>query len=129
MEEKNRVMVLDDEPIVCERLRSMLEKMNLDVETFVEPGKALKRIVETPFQVLITDLKMKEMDGIEMLKITQKVSPQTKVIMITGFATVEKAKQALQMGVFDFIAKPFKLSQLRDLVAKALNLSASAEKI
>lgn len=129
MEEKNRVMVLDDEPIVCERLRSMLEKMNLDVETFVEPGKALKRIVETPFQVLITDLKMKEMDGIEMLKITQKVSPQTKVIMITGFATVEKAKQALQMGVFDFIAKPFKLSQLRDLVAKALNLSASTQKI
>ena len=129
MEEKNRVMVLDDEPIVCERLRSMLEKMNLEVETFVEPGKALKRIVETPFQVLITDLKMKEMDGIEMLKITQKVSPQTKVIMITGFATVEKAKQALQMGVFDFIAKPFKLSQLRDLVAKALNLSASGQKI
>jgi DNA-binding NtrC family response regulator len=125
MEEKNRVMVLDDEPIVCERLRSMLEKMDLEVETFVEPGKALKRIVETPFQVLITDLKMKELDGIEVLKITQRVSPQTKVIMITGFATVEKAKQALQMGVFDFIAKPFKLSQLRDLVAKALNLSAS----
>jgi DNA-binding NtrC family response regulator len=126
MEEKNRVMVLDDEPIVCERLRSMLEKMDLEVETFVEPGKALKRIVETPFQVLITDLKMKELDGIEVLKITQRVSPQTKVIMITGFATVEKAKQALQMGVFDFIAKPFKLSQLRDLVAKALNLPASA---
>jgi DNA-binding NtrC family response regulator len=125
MEEKNRVMILDDEPIVCERLRSMLEKMDLEVETFVEPGKALKRIVETPFQVLITDLKMKELDGIEVLNITQRVSPQTKVIMITGFATVEKAKQALQMGVFDFIAKPFKLSQLRDLVAKALNLSAS----
>jgi DNA-binding NtrC family response regulator len=118
-------MILDDEPIVCERLRSMLEKMDLEVETFVEPGKALKRIVETPFQVLITDLKMKELDGIEVLNITQRVSPQTKVIMITGFATVEKAKQALQMGVFDFIAKPFKLSQLRDLVAKALNLSAS----
>jgi DNA-binding NtrC family response regulator len=126
MERKNRVMVLDDEPIVCERLRSMLEKMGLEVETFVDPGKALKRIVEIPFQVLITDLKMKELDGIEMLKITQRVSPQTKVIMITGFATVEKAKQALQMGVLDFIAKPFKLSQLRDLVAKALNLSASA---
>jgi DNA-binding NtrC family response regulator len=125
MEEKNRVMVLDDEPIVCERLRSMLEKMDLEVETFVESGKALKRIVEKPFQILITDLKMKELDGIEVLKITQRVSPQTKVIMITGFATVEKAKQALQMGVFDFIAKPFKLSQLRDLVAKALNLSAS----
>ena len=124
MEEKNRVMVLDDEPIVCERLGSMLEKMDLEVETFVDPGKALKRIVETPFQVLITDLKMKELDGIEILKITRRVSPETKVIMITGFATVEKAKEALQMGVFDFLAKPFKLSQLRDLVSKALNLSA-----
>ena len=123
MKKKNRVMVLDDEPIVCERLCSMLEKMNLEVETFVDPGKAIKRIVEAPFQVLITDLKMKELDGIEILKITRRVSPETKVIMITGFATVEKAKEALQLGVFDFLAKPFKLSQLRDLVSKALNPS------
>jgi len=116
------VMILDDEPIVCERLRSTLEKVNLDIETFTNPNEAIKRFTEKKFQVLITDLKMKEMDGIEVLKLVQKVSPETQVIIITGFATVEKAREALKIGAYDFIAKPFKLSQLRDLVIKALGL-------
>ncbi len=114
------VMVLDDEPIVCDRLRSTLEKANLDIETFTDPNEAIRRFGEKKFQLVITDLKMKELEGIEILKLVQKVSPETKVIIITGFATVEKAREALKMGAYDFIAKPFKLSQLRDLVVKAL---------
>jgi DNA-binding NtrC family response regulator len=121
MEKIRRVMVLDDEPIVCERLSSTLEKSNIEVETFTSPNEAIKRITEEFFPVLITDLKMKELDGIEILKMVQKISSPTKVIIITGFATVEKAKEALKIGAYDFIAKPFKLSQLRDLVEKALN--------
>jgi DNA-binding NtrC family response regulator len=120
MEKNNRVMILDDEPIVCERLRSTLEKLNLDLETFTDPNEALKRFSEKKVDVLITDLKMKEIDGIEILKLVKKVSPDTKVIIITGFATVEKAKEALKIGAYDFIAKPFRLSQLRDLVVTAL---------
>lgn len=116
------VMILDDEPIVCERLRSTLEKVNLDIETFTNPNEAVKRFGTKKFHVLITDLKMKELDGIEILKMVQKVSPETKVIIITGFATVEKAREALKIGAYDFIAKPFKLSQLRDLVIKALRI-------
>lgn len=114
-------MVLNDEPIVCERLSSMLEKSNMEVETFTDPNKAIKRIAEEFFPVLITDLKMKELDGIEILKMVQKIIAETKVIIITGFATVEKAKEALKIGAYDFIAKPFRLSQLRDLIMKALN--------
>ncbi len=121
MEPIPSVMILDDEPIVCERLRSTLEKVNLDLETFTDPLEALRRFSEKKFQVLITDLKMKELDGIEILKRVKQVSPETQVIIITGFATVEKAKEALKIGAYDFIAKPFKLSQLRDLVVKALN--------
>jgi DNA-binding NtrC family response regulator len=121
MEKIPRVMVLDDETIVCERLRSTLEKSNLEVETFTDPNEAIKRIAEKFFPVLITDLKMKGLDGIEILKMVQKISSETKVIIITGFATMEKAKEALKIGAYDFIAKPFKLSQLRDLVMKALN--------
>ncbi|MGC1404287.1 MAG: response regulator [Thermodesulfobacteriota bacterium] len=123
MEPVYSVMILDDEPIVCERLRSTLEKVNLDIETFTNPNEAVKRFGTKKFHVLITDLKMKELDGIEILKMVQKVSPETKVIIITGFATVEKAREALKIGAYDFIAKPFKLSQLRDLVIKALGLS------
>jgi DNA-binding NtrC family response regulator len=121
MEKIPRVMVLDDETIVCERLRSTLEKSNLEVETFTDPNEAIKRVAEKFFPVLITDLKMKGLDGIEILRMVQKISSETKVIIITGFATMEKAKEALQMGAYDFIAKPFKLSQLRDLVLKALS--------
>ncbi|HCX89882.1 MAG TPA: response regulator [Deltaproteobacteria bacterium] len=124
MDKIYNVMILDDEPIVCERLRSTLEKVNLDVETFTDPNEAIKRFAEKKFHLLITDLKMKELDGIEILKLVQKVSPETKVIIITGFATVEKAREALKIGAYDFIAKPFKLSQLRDLVVKALGLSS-----
>ncbi len=120
MDPNNRVMVIDDEPIVCERLSSALEKHNLQVETFTDPNEAVKRIAEKYFPVLITDLKMKGIDGIDILKLVQRISPETKVIIITGFATVEKAKEALKIGAYDFIAKPFKLSQLRDLVMKAL---------
>ncbi len=121
MDKVHRVMVLDDEPIVCERLSSTLEKHNFEVETFTDPNEAIKRIGEKYFPVLITDLKMKGLDGIEILKRVQKISPGTRVIIITGFATMENAKEALKIGAYDFIAKPFKLSQLRDLVWKALN--------
>ena len=125
MDTLRSVMILDDEPIVCERLRSTLEKLNnVDLETFTDPNEAVKRFSEKKFQVLITDLKMKEMDGIEILKLVKKVSPETKVIIITGFATVEKAKEALKIGAYDFIAKPFRLSQLRDLVVTALGPSS-----
>jgi DNA-binding NtrC family response regulator len=124
MDKIHSVMILDDEPIVCERLRSTLEKLNLDLETFTDPNEALKRFSEKKLDVLITDLKMKEIDGIEILKLVKKVSPETKVIIITGFATVEKAKEALKIGAYDFIAKPFRLSQLRDLVVSALGSSS-----
>ena len=124
MENIHSVMILDDEPIVCERLRSTLEKLSLDLETFTDPNEALKRFSEKKVDVLITDLKMKEIDGIEILKLVKKVSPETKVIIITGFATVEKAKEALKIGAYDFIAKPFRLSQLRDLVVNALGSSS-----
>lgn len=123
MDKIHSVMILDDEPIVCERLRSTLEKVSLDIETFTDPNEAAKRFGIKKFHVLITDLKMKELDGIEILKMVQKVSPETKVIIITGFATVEKAREALKIGAYDFIAKPFKLSQLRDLVIKALGIT------
>lgn len=123
MDKAIRVMIIDDEPIVCKRLRSALEKANLEIETFTNPEEAVNRFAEKQIHVLITDLKMKEMDGIDVLKSVKKISPQTKVIIITGFATVEKAKEALKLGAYDFIAKPFKLSQLRNLVLKSIGLS------
>jgi DNA-binding NtrC family response regulator len=78
----------------------------------------LDRLSEKKFDILITDLKMKPPDGLELLHFTRNTYPETRVIIITGFATIETARDALKGGAVDFIAKPFHMSQLRDLVLK-----------
>jgi DNA-binding NtrC family response regulator len=118
-ENKLRVLVLDDEPIVCKRLQPALEKLGFEVDTFTQSVEAMHQIQQTSYDIIITDLKMKEIDGMRFLEEAQKQHPQTEVIVITGFATMETAKQSFQKGVFDFIAKPFKLSEIQDVVTRA----------
>ena len=110
------ICVVDDELIVCERLQPILEKSGFAVETFTNSSMALKRLSEKPFDILITDIKMGQPDGIELLRYAKTHSPKTRVIIITGFATAETAREAMKSGAVDFIAKPFRLSQLIDLV-------------
>ncbi len=116
MEPKARVLVLDDEPIVCERLKPALEKVGFYVETFTESQPAVDRLAEQTFDVLVTDLKMRKPDGLEVMNFAKQNAPAIKVIIITGFATVDRAKEAMKNGAVDFIAKPFKISALRDLL-------------
>jgi DNA-binding NtrC family response regulator len=112
------ICVIDDEQIVCERLQPVLEKSGFNVETFTDSVAALKRLSEKKFHILITDIKMGQPDGIELLRYAKMHSPETRVIIITGFATAETAREAMKGGAVDFIAKPFRLSQLKDLVIK-----------
>jgi len=112
------VCVVDDEKIVCERLQPVLEKGGLEVETFTDSGAALKRLSERNFDIIITDIKMGQPDGIELLRYARAHLPQAKVIIITGFATVETAREAMKSGAVEFITKPFRLSQLKELVTK-----------
>jgi len=118
MSQKKKVLLLDDEPIVCERLQPALEKIGFYVETFTESQKAIDRFAEEKFDVLVTDLKMQKPDGLDVMNFVNQQSPTTKVIIITGFATADTATQAMKSGAVDFIAKPFKISQLRDLIVK-----------
>ena len=118
-ENKLRVLVLDDEPIVCKRLQPALEKLGFEVDTFTQSVEAMHQVQQSAYDIVITDLKMKEVDGMRFLEEVKKRRPQTEVIVITGFATMETAKQSFQKGVFDFIAKPFKLSEIQDVVTRA----------
>ena len=111
--------MLDDEPIVCKRLQPALEKLGFAVDTFTQSVEAMHQVQQTAYDIVITDLKMKEIDGMRFLEEVKKQRPQTEVIVITGFATMETAKQSFQKGVFDFIAKPFKLSEIQDVVTRA----------
>ena len=116
---KLEVMVVDDEPIVGRRLKPALSKYGYDVEVFENPVAAMDRFDEKEFDIVVTDLRMEDLDGIGVLKHVLEKSENTKVIFITGYATVENAREALVKGAFDFIAKPFKINDLRMAITKA----------
>lgn len=118
-EEKLRIMILDDEPIVGKRLQPALVKAGFEVEVFVNPKEALARLDQQEFDIVVTDLKMEEVDGIQVLENILSRGQNTRVILITGYATIEVAREALVKGAFDFIAKPFKPSDLRAVINKA----------
>jgi len=117
--EKLRVMVLDDEPIVGKRLNQALTKHGIEVEIFEDPTKAVSRLGEVHFDVVVTDLRMEELSGIQVLEYITSHCKNTRVILITGYATVEVAREALVKGAFDFIPKPFKPRDLRAAINKA----------
>ncbi len=116
---KLEVMVVDDEPIVGKRLKPALTKYGYDVEVFDNPVKAIDRFDEKEFDVVVTDLRMEDLNGIQVLEHVTARAAKTKVIFITGYATVENAREALVKGAFDFIAKPFKPNDLRMAITKA----------
>ena len=119
MGEKLQIMILDDEPIVGRRLKPALTKYGIEVEVFEDSAKAVERLKEKQFDIVVTDVRMDEVDGIQVLEYIMDQSNRTKVIIITGYATVEVAREALVKGAFDVIAKPFKPDDLRAAINKA----------
>ena len=119
MKSQLKVLIMDDEPIVCKRLKPYLEKAGYEVEIFFDGPSALKRVQEKTFDIVVTDLKMEGFDGIQLLEEVKQRSPHSEVIVITGFATIETAKESFHKGAFDFIAKPFKLNELRKIIERA----------
>lgn len=113
------ILLLDDEAIVGKRLKPALEKIGCQVEVFLDPKLAVARIQEKTFDIVITDIYMDEMDGMQVMELVHEKSSRTKVIMITGYAMISLARDAMEKGAFDFIAKPFKPDDLRAVIAKA----------
>ncbi len=116
MTDKLRVIVIDDEPIVGKRLKPALEKSDYEVEFYDNGTSALKRLDETTFDIVVTDFRMDDIDGIEVLTRVMAATPRTKVIIITGYATIEVTREALAKGAFDVVAKPFKPNELREVI-------------
>jgi CheY-like chemotaxis protein len=117
--QKLQLMILDDEPIVGKRLKPPLTDCGFEVEVFEDPTAALARLEQKEFDIVVTDLRMEGVDGIHILEYIMEHCRHTRVILITGYATVEVAREALVKGAFDFIAKPFKPKDLTAVVNKA----------
>ena len=114
------ILILDDESMVGQRLKPALEKEGYRVETFTSPKEAVSRLEEKNFDIVVTDIRMEDLDGLQVLAGIRQKSPKTKVIMISGFATLDLAHESLNLGAFDFIAKPFRIGKIRDTILKAV---------
>lgn len=118
--EKKKILVVDDENIVCEMTRKIFQHEGYEVVTFTDSKKALERIASERFDLIIADLKMKEVDGMQLLEEAKKKWPDTKVIMLTAYATMETAVEAFRKRAFDYFAKPVKIAELKAAVIRAL---------
>jgi DNA-binding NtrC family response regulator len=116
-----KILVVDDEHIVGERIKAAIEKNGHHVETFSDPAEALRCLETKDFDIVISDIRMGEIDGIQVMEKVFETSPNVVVIMITGYATLELARESLAKGAFDFIAKPFKLMEIRKTIQKAVD--------
>jgi len=123
---KRNILVVDDESVIREGMRRILEAEGYQAETSAGGRTALETIQEQDFDVVITDLKMPGMDGIEVLKTIKILQPEVPVIIITGYSTVASAVDAMKNGAFDYIAKPFSPELIIDKVQKAIDHKTSA---
>lgn len=114
-----KILIVDDEAIVCERLKSFLHSDGYRVDTMVNPAEAMRQLETRVYDIVISDIRMGEIDGIQIMKKVLERSGKTKVIVITGYATLELAREALTKGAFDFIAKPFKMKEIRATLQRA----------
>ena len=115
-----RVLVVDDERSMRELLSIMLKQAGHDV-TLAEGGaQAIEALTREPFDLVITDLRMRDVDGLAVLRSAKEQSPQTVVLVITAFASTETAVEAMKLGAYDYITKPFKMDEIKLTIANAL---------
>jgi DNA-binding NtrC family response regulator len=120
MQNNARILIVDDEKIALKNLEHVMKKEGHAVVATQSGQNALKLLEEQQFDVVLTDLKMEKVGGMQILKRCRELSPETEVIMITGFATLESAVNTMKHGAFYYIAKPFKLDEVRKVVREAV---------
>src|SRR4030067_3229349 len=120
VDKSHKIFVVDDDLEMCRMLSDVLVGEGLSVRTTNESLEASKILKKEEFDVIITDLEMKGLKGLDLLEEAKRVAPTTPVIIITAFGTIESATQAMKMGAYDYITKPFQMDELILTVRKAL---------
>ena len=128
-EEFGPILVVDDEPDMRELLRDVLQERGSRVTLAQSGREALKRLGEEEYAVVLTDLRMKEMEGIELLKEIKRSYPETNVIIMTAFGSVETAIEAMKQGAYDYLVKPIKTEELVRVTERALREAALRQEV
>ena len=118
--ERNRILVVDDDPLIRGSLYEMLRGQRYDVEMASDGSEAMDHLKRRTFQLVITDWKMPQTDGMSLLSYVKSRHPDTNVILITGFGNVSSAVDAIRQGAFDYLTKPIQPEELEDTIKRAL---------
>ncbi len=122
--ERFKIAVVDDEPIVGREIKRGLSKEPYDVYVFPDGESALRGLDETPFDLILCDLRLPGLSGLDILKVARERYPLTEVILITAYSSVDTAIEAIRSGAFHYVTKPVKMAELRLLVRRALEKAA-----
>ncbi|MEN9800802.1 MAG: sigma-54 dependent DNA-binding response regulator, partial [Pseudomonadota bacterium] len=117
---RGRVLVVDDQRNMRATTALVLRTEGYQVSEAPDGEEALRLLASTPVDLLLTDLKMEPMDGLTLLRKALEVSPQTQVVLMTAYGSIESAVQAMRLGAYDYVAKPFKDGELVHRVEQAL---------
>jgi len=117
---KAYILVIDDDPVTLKNIRRILENDGYSVSTFSDPERALKRMDEKVYDLVVSDVRMPGLDGLSVVEKVKGRFPLTEIILITGYASLEGAVEATKRGAYHYLAKPFTPEGLRKVVAKAL---------
>ncbi len=115
-----RILVVDDEEIIRCLLFDTLSQVGYHVKTAVDGSDAITQIENEPFEIIITDLKMPGIGGLELLKYIRKINPDICVVVTTAYGTIESAVSAMRLGAYDYICKPFELEEIKIVVERAV---------
>lgn len=120
MNKRPRLLIVDDEEMALMNLEHILKKTDYEIVTAQSGPKGLELIKNEIFDVVLTDLRMEKVDGMRILEEARNVNPSVEVIMITGYATVDSAIEAMKKGAYHYISKPFRIDAVRKIVAEAV---------
>jgi DNA-binding NtrC family response regulator len=123
--ETKKALVIDDEQIVLDSVSKILTEEHYSVEVSLSGRQGRDMALETDYDVILTDIRMPDMGGMRVLRDIKRAKPALPVVIITGYATVRSAVQAMKLGAADYIEKPFTPDQLLKAVASALDIAAT----
>jgi len=119
-----RVLVIDDEQIVLESVRKILTQGNYEVDTTLSSRQGLDWALQKPYDLVLTDIRMPDIGGMRILRDIKRIRPSVPVVIMTGYATVRSAVQAMKVGATDYLEKPFTPEELLGAVSSALDAAA-----
>lgn len=124
---KNTALVIDDEQIVLDSVSKILKDENYEVDVTLSGREGLNQAIEKEYDIVLTDIRMPDIGGMRVLRDVKRAKPSLPVVIITGYASVKSAVQAMKLGAADYIEKPFTPDQLLKAVDSALNIATTQE--